>query len=334
MRPGPKNLITDVTGLTVGNAEDARVRTGVTVLLADRPAIAAVDIRGGAPGTRGTAALALDTLVDRADAVVLSGGSEFGLDAPGAVVAALAAQGRGFVYGGQRVPIVPGAILFDLLNGGDKDWGEAPPYRNLAREALGKVGSDFALGNTGAGYGATAGPLKGGLGSASVFDPVTGYTVGALAGVNPHGSTVVPGSDCFWAAPFSLDNELGNQAFPQHSIDQTTDLDAPSGDATNTIIAAVATDAVLTGPQAQRMAIMAQDGLARAVRPAHTPYDGDVVFALSTEKLALSEPAEAAVSRLGAMAADTLARAIARGVYEAEDMAPYPSYRSAHGARG
>ncbi len=331
MRPGPKNLITDVAGLRVGNADDGRVRTGVTVLLANRPAVAAVDIRGGAPGTRGTAALGLDTLVDRADSVVLSGGSEFGLDAPGAVLAALATQGRGFVYGGQHVPIVPGAILFDLLNGGDKDWGERPPYQDLAREALGQVGEKFALGNAGAGYGATAGPLKGGLGSASVFDQATGCTVGVLVGVNSHGGTVVPGSDCFWAAPYALENELGIQAFPQQPIDQTADLDSPSENASNTVIAVVATDATLTGAQAQRVAIMAQDGLARAVRPAHTPYDGDVVFALSTEKLDLSKPAEAAVSRLGAMAADTLARAIARGVYEAEDMAPFQSYRSVHG---
>ena len=328
VRPGDRNLITDVPGLRVGNAGDARVRTGVTVLLAEQPAVAAVDIRGGAPGTRGTAALGLDRLVDRVDAIVLSGGSEYGLDAPGAVLSRLSAMGRGFVYAGRRVPIVPGAVLFDLLNGGDKGWGDRPPYGALAGEALERAGADFALGNAGAGLGATAGRLKAGLGSASAIDPHSGHAIGALAAVNPHGSAVVPGTDCFWAAPFALDAELGDQPPFPAPLPDPADLGLATVEGTNTVLAIVATDAALSPPEAQRLAIMAQDGVARAIRPAHTPLDGDVVFAVSTGARPLSDPSPAALVRLGSLAADTLARAIARGVYEADDLGEMRCYRS------
>lgn len=334
VRTGTRNLITDIAGLAVGNAQDEKVRSGVTVLLADAPVIAAVDIRGGAPGTRGTAALGLDRLVDKIDALVFSGGSEFGLDAPGAVLSRLAQSGRGFLYGKQRIPIVPGAVLFDLLNGGNKDWGDSPPYGRLAAEALELAGLDFTLGNAGAGLGAKAGLLKGGLGSASCIDGSSGHTVAALVAANPRGSTVVPGADCFWAAPFALDDELGEQSLASLPINLAADLEMPIPAPANTVLAVVATDAALTGPQAQRLAIMAQDGIARAVRPAHTPFDGDVVFALSTERRPLANPPEAAVSRLGALAADTLARAIARAVYEAGGQGRFPAYRDVHGRKG
>ena len=195
IRKGPRNLITDVAGLRVGHAEDSGARTGVTVLLADEPVKAAADVRGGAPGTRDVLGLDSASLVDTVDAITLSGGSAFGLDAPSGVQAWLRAQGRGFEIapGAPRVPIVSGAILFDLSNGGNKEWGEYPPYRALGKLAAEKAAEDFALGNAGAGLGAIAGRYKGGIGSASsVRDD--GVTVGALVAVNSVGSPIIPGT--------------------------------------------------------------------------------------------------------------------------------------------
>lgn len=168
--PGPRNLITDVPGLKVGQAQDVRVRTGVTVILPDARAVAACDVRGGAPGTRETDALAPENLVDAVDAVVLSGGSVYGLGAADGVVAWLGARGRGYgmVAGVPKSPVAPAAILFDMANGGDKAWGEDPPHRALGKAAVAAADADFALGTAGAGFGAMAGGLKGGTGSASV----------------------------------------------------------------------------------------------------------------------------------------------------------------------
>ncbi|WP_308238068.1 P1 family peptidase [Phenylobacterium sp. J367] len=202
--PGARNLITDVPGLKVGQAEDVRVRTGVTVILPDERAVCAVDVRGGAPGTRETDALAPENLVDAVDAVVLSGGSSYGLAAADGVVAWLGARGRGYGLSPDPAvppsPVVPAAILFDMANGGDKAWGESPPHRALGRAAVAAAAEDFALGTAGAGYGAMAGALKGGVGSASIVSH-DGYTVGALAAVNSFGSAVAPGGRTFWAAP-------------------------------------------------------------------------------------------------------------------------------------
>ena len=207
--PGPRNLITDVPGLMVGNAHDAAVRTGATVLLGDAPFVAGVHVMGGAPGSRETDLLAADKTVSEVDALVLSGGSAFGLDAPSGVADALRAAGRGFAVGDQRVPIVPGAIIFDLLNGGDKDWPENP-YKRLGAEALAAVGADFALGSAGAGIGATTANLKGGLGSASMVLE-SGVTVGALVVVNALGAATVADGPHFWAAPFEIGGEFGGQ---------------------------------------------------------------------------------------------------------------------------
>ena len=332
LRPGPLNLITDVERIRVGNAEDARVRTGVTVVLPDGPCLAAVDVRGGAPGTRETDALDPTCLVDRVDAVVLSGGSAFGLEAGSAVVNWLAAQGRGFVVASAVVPIVPAAILFDLLNGGAKDWGEHPPYAALGRAAALAAGPRFALGNGGAGYGAKAGALKGGLGSASAL-AADGLQVGALAAVNAHGSTVMPGSSCFWAWALAREGEVGAQAPPA----QTPPLDKPEPPPAfpggHTTIAVIATNAALDKAEAQRVAIMAQDGFSRAIRPSHTPFDGDTVFVLATGRWRLPEPRAAALLRIGAAAADCTARAIMRGVYEAETLGDLVSYRALFGVR-
>lgn len=317
--PGPRNLITDVPGLRVGQAEDAAARSGVTVILPDAPAACAADVRGGAPGTRETDALAPENLVEAVDAVVLSGGSVYGLAAADGVVAWLGARGRGFglAEGTPKSPVVPGAILFDLANGGHKAWGEDPPYRDLGRAAVAAADLEFALGTAGCGYGAMAGSLKGGTGSASAVT-ADGYTVGAVVGVNSWGSVIAPGGRSFWAAPFELGGEFGGlgSAGLRAGPDEWGAAKRPA-EARNTTIACVATDAVLTVAQARRLAVMAQDGLARAIRPVHAPFDGDVVFALSTGLRPLAEPAPYVLARLGALAADCLARAVARGVFEA-----------------
>jgi L-aminopeptidase/D-esterase-like protein len=326
--PGPRNLITDVAGILVGNAEDSKIRTGVSVVLAQRPAVAAVDVRGGAPGTRETDALDPSSLVETVDAVVLSGGSAFGLEAASAAMTWLAARGRGFPVGTTRVPIVPAAILFDLLNGGDKDWGESPPYAALGRAACAAAGESFALGNAGAGYGAKAGTLKGGLGSVSAVT-ADGLQMGVLVAVNAHGETVMPGESCFWAWPFERQGELGGQRPPHRALPAESDPMpmAGPGIAGNTTIAVVATNAIVSRAEARRIAIMAQDGFARAIRPVHTPFDGDTVFVLATGAQALLGPRPFAVARLGAIAADCLARAVARGVYSAATLGDITGYR-------
>lgn len=325
-RPGPRNLITDVPGLAVGQAQDDRIRTGVTVILPDSPAVAAVEVRGGGPGTRETDLLEPHNLVDVVDAIVLSGGSSWGLGAGDGVAAWLGARDRGFrlatVPGVPVSPIVPGAILYDLANGGDKAWGEAPPYARLGREAVAAAGPDFALGTAGAGYGARAGTLKGGTGSASIVT-ADGYSVGAVAAVNSFGSVVGGDGLTFWAAPFEIDGEFGGRSPAGLSI-ALDDWGRAKSNPTpreNTTIACVATDAALTPAQAKRVAIMAQAGMAHAIRPIWAPSDGDVVFALSTGRRDLGPVPQLTISRIGALAADCLARAIARGVYEAT---PYP----------
>jgi L-aminopeptidase/D-esterase-like protein len=336
IKPGARNLITDVAGLRIGQAEDARVRTGVTVLLADEPANAVCDVRGGAPGTRDTEGLNAINLVGSVDAIALSGGSAFGNDACGGVAAFLLDQGRGFEIapGAPRVPIVPGAILFDLANGGDKAWGEEPPYRALGRRAAQHASRDFALGNAGAGFGATAGVYKGGLGSASaVIDD--GIAIGAIAAVNSVGSPLIPGSDVFWAFAFELNGEFGGRRLVPGAV---FDHDLPpdmkgARPRENTTIAIVATDAELSQVELQRMAVMAADGFARALRPVHTPFDGDIVFAVSTGRRGLSGIRPREIMRLGMVAADCLARAIARGVFEAESLGNTKSYRETFGGK-
>jgi len=324
-RPGPRNLITDVSGLMVGQAHDAAVRTGVSVILPDERAVCACDVRGGGPGTRETDALAPDTLVDAVDAVVLSGGSSYGLGAADGVAAWLGANGRGFglvdLPGVPRSPVVPAAILYDLANGGEKTWGIEPPYRRLGISAAEAAAADFELGTAGAGYGAMAGQLKGGVGSASIV--ADGITVGAIVAVNSFGSVVGGDARTFWAAPYEIDGEFGGLSPAGLSIapdDWGPSKLAPQPRA-NTTIAAIATDAALTPAQAKRIAVMAQSGLARAIRPVHAPFDGDVVFALSTARQPLPAPEPLALTRLGALAADCLARAVARAVYEAS---PWP----------
>ena len=316
MRPGPLNLVTDVPGLLVGNAQDARLNSGTTVLTSTRPFTAAVHVMGGAPGTRETDLLAPDKLVQEVDALVLSGGSAFGLDACSGVADSLRAAGRGFAVGDQRVPIVPGAILFDLLNGGDKTWARNP-YYDLGRAAFDAAARGFELGTAGAGYGAATGVLKGGLGSASCVLP-SGITVGALVAVNALGSVTVGDGPHFWAAPWEEGAEFGGLGpAPRHGPAEAPMPRKRMGEATT--IAIVATDAVLTQAQAQRMATAAHDGMARAIVPSHTPLDGDLVFAAATGARAMADPLTDSF-QLGHAAATCLARAIARAVYLARAM--------------
>lgn len=323
-RPGPRNLITDVPGLTVGNAEDRGVLTGTTVIIADEPATAACAVAGGGPGTRETDLLRADTMVEQVDAIVLSGGSAYGLAAADGVTAKLGAAGRGYglkdLPGVPKTPIVPAAILYDLANGGDKGWGETPPYRALGEEAYENRAVSFPLGNVGCGLGANAGAHAGGLGSASLRT-MDGISIGAIAGVNCFGSVFMPGTTSFWAWPYELDGEFGN-----HRPGRDYECDPEEwGDAKmnpqpgqNTTIACIATDVALTPAQAQRVAQMALAGFSRAIRPVFAPFDGDALFVLSTGKIALEAPEPIQLTRLGELAASTLARAIARGVYEAD----------------
>ncbi|MHA1127641.1 MAG: P1 family peptidase [Alphaproteobacteria bacterium] len=314
MKVGPRNLITDVAGLRVGNAQDDALKSGCTVLVGDAPFTAAVHVMGGAPGTRETDLLAPDRLVQQVDALVLSGGSGFGLDSSSGVADGLRRMGRGFVIGAARVPIVPGAILFDLLNGGDKNWTENP-YKPLGEAALKNATVEFPLGTVGAGTGATTRELKGGLGSASVVLD-NGITVGALVAVNAIGSVIQQEQKHFWAAPFEVDGEFGGNG-PATNVDPFQNLkpyeNLTSG--TNTTIAIIATDADLTQAEATRVAIAAHDGMARAIVPSHTPYDGDLVFVAATGKRPLTDKND--ILQLGHAAANCLTRAIARGVFEA-----------------
>ncbi|MCO4847495.1 MAG: P1 family peptidase [Yoonia sp.] len=300
-----RNLITDVPGILVGNAHDAHVKTGTTVLTAAQPFTCGVHVMGGAPGSRETDLLAPDKLVEQVDALVLSGGSALGLDAASGAANALRAAGRGFAVGDQSVPIVPSAILFDLMNGGDKDWLENP-YAALGAQALASASDSFDIGTAGAGFGATTATLKGGLGSASMTLP-DGTIIGALVAVNAVGSVTVGDGPHFWAAPFEHGSEFGNLG---PSPTYPAGRPATKGHGRNTTIGIIATDARLTQAQCTRLATAAHDGIGRAVVPAHTPVDGDLIFALSTGDAHCDD-----LLYLGHAAAVCMARAIARGVY-------------------
>jgi L-aminopeptidase/D-esterase-like protein len=310
-----RNLITDIPGLRVGHAGDARLGSGTTAVIFDAAVVASVDVRGGGPGTRETALLDPAQTVEGIDAIVLSGGSAYGLDAASGVQAWLREQGRGFKIRDAVVPIVPAAIMFDLLNGGDKNWGRYPPYRELGYEAASTAGADFALGSAGAGLGATTATLKGGVGSASAMTR-DGITVGALVVVNAVGTTTIGDGPHFWAAAFEQNGECGGRGAPAQMTPADLAIRAKGGPQENTTIAVIATDAKLNKAQCNRLAVMAQDGLARAIYPVHTPLDGDVVFAAATGAKPLADPFYG-LAELGMVGANVMARAVARGVYEA-----------------
>lgn len=320
MKTGAKNLITDVSGLRVGHAQDDQLKSGTSVILCDTPSVAAVQVLGGGPGTRETDLLEPHNTVEQIHAICLSGGSAFGLDAAGGVQSFLRGQSIGFEVGEHNIPIVPSAILFDLINGGDKDWGLHSPYRELGYQAAINANEDFAIGAVGAGLGALTANKRGGLGSASsVLQNES--TIGAMVAVNPMGSVNIGDTKHFWAAPFELDNEFGGLGYPHPMPDGATDLqikfrEMQRGGA-NTTIAVIATDAELTKAEAKRLAISAHDGFARAIWPCHTSYDGDLIFALSTGRTGRKPTADEYID-LCAAASSTMARAIARGVYSAE----------------
>ena len=313
-----KNLLTDISGVRVGHADDAALASGVTAIIFDAPAVASIDVRGGGPGTREESVLHLEGTVDAIDAITLSGGSALGLDAAGGVQAWLAEQGRGLRIRDAVIPIVPGAICFDLLNGGNKAWGRFPPYRDLGYAAARAAGADFALGSVGAGLGATTANFKGGLGSASARTE-GGIAVAALAVVNAVGSVTVGDGPWFWAAPFETGNEFGGRGLPPSFTPDMLKARLKGGPeakaAENTTLVVVVTDAVLTKPQARRLAMIAQTGMARAIYPVHAPLDGDVVFAAATGRKPI-DPLFG-LTELGMVAANTVSRAIARGVHAA-----------------
>lgn len=318
-KAGAKNLITDVAGLRVGNAGDDLLKSGTTVVLCDDPAVAAVQVLGGAPGTRETDLLEPHNTVEKVHAITLSGGSAFGLDAASGVQAYLRENSIGFEVADHKIPIVPSAILFDLINGGNKDWGTYPPYREMGFEAASNASVDFKIGSVGAGLGAITANVRGGLGStSSVTD--AGFTMGALVAVNPMGVVTIGDTKHFWAAPFEINGEFGGLGYPHPLPDNANDLkikfrDMQRGGA-NTTIAVIATDAILTKAQAKRLAISAHAGFARAIWPSHNIYDGDLAFTLATGKSG-KEPTADEFIDLCAAATSTMARAIARGVYTA-----------------
>lgn len=301
-KPGPKNCFTDVGGLRVGQAHDSAIVTGTTVIVPDAPAAMAVDVRGGGPGTRETEALNPDCLVEHVHALVLSGGSVFGLKAADRIVERLSADGVGFLFGPRPVPVVPSAILFDLKNGGDKSWSESP-YARLADAAYDALGDDVVNGAAGAGYGARSGARRGGLGTASL-ETADGLVVSALVAVNSFGSVT--------GRAGGADLPPGDIRFPKAGL---------VGE--NTTLAAVATNLMLDKAGCRRLAVMAQDGLARSIHPLHTPFDGDTVFAMATGERPVDEPQKAGLLALaGAMASDALVAAVGKAVAAANTPDP------------
>lgn len=330
LRPGPKNLITDIAGLKVGHATDETAMTGATTVLCGADWSAGVDVRGGGPGVRESEALAPENLVGRVHAIVLSGGSVFGLAAADGVAAALSVRGIGLHLrpDSPAIPIVPAAVLHDLGNAGDKRWGSTPPYRELGIRALESARADFAQGAVGAGRGAMAGLVKGGLGSASL-DLGDGLMVGALLAVNPVGSVYMPDEKTYWAWAFELEREFGGASPPGMGMDLSDPAPNSSRLAAigrlqsgaNTTLGVIACTADLSTAECKRVAMMAHDGIARAVRPAHTPFDGDTLFAVASAATALPEaPLRAGhLARIGSAAADCVSRAIVRAVYAARE---------------
>jgi L-aminopeptidase/D-esterase-like protein len=295
------DCFSDVPGLAIGHAHDTLINTGVTVIVPAQPMVMAVDVRGGGPGTRETDALDPSTLVERVHGLALAGGSVYGLAAADELVLLLAAAGQGLDIGPglPRIPVVPAAILFDLANGGDKAWGAEPPYRHLTRAAYAALGSGDTSGRLGAGYGARAGSRPGGIGSVSATLS-SGYRIGALVAVNSFGE-VYAGAPPEGAVPMPKRRATGPLA--------------DSAGSRNTSIGAIATDAPLTRAQARRVAMMAQDGLARCIRPIHCPFDGDSLFVICTATDTGAGSDATAITEIGTIAADLVARAVRRAVF-------------------
>ena len=332
--PGYKNLITDVTGVQVGHAENLEIGTGVTVITSDKPFSAAVDVRGGGPGTRETDMLSLENSIGRADAIVLSGGSAYGLDACAEIQDLLRQDQKGYKLGNAIIPLVPGAVIFDL-NINEKphvnEVGKRSPWRILANKAYNSLSKQLQQGSYGAGCGATTATLKGGQGSSSWQQKLSDgkeYTVGALVINNAVGNPLLNEGPHFLSGFLEYKNEFGGYGASFESYDhilRAKRIPSSLGQsntfndiASNTVIGIVATDAPVTRAHLKRMAIMAHDGIAKSVSPAHTPMDGDTIFAISTNDLSNKEVLQNTdILALGARASDCLARACNRAVFEA-----------------
>ncbi|MEO1649773.1 MAG: P1 family peptidase [Pseudomonadota bacterium] len=336
------NDLTDIDGVTVGHAHDTSAVTGATCVVIERPNVAAVVVGGGAPGSREHAILAADTVNDGVDAVMLSGGSAFGLDAAGGAMAELASRGLGVAVGDTHVPIVPQAIIFDLLNGGTKPVTEAPMYWYLGRDACrAAAGGPIAFGSCGGGYGATTANLKGGVGSASVR-MASGVRVAALSIVNAIGSATVGDTPYFWAAPVERNGEFGGHGWPADVTVNDAPLMIKGGGAgsvdgdeppPSTTVSVIVTNAHVTKAECQRFATMALGGLANAIRPALAPMDGDTIFFIARPEIAIG--GFAGGTSVGQAACDCLSRAIARAVFNATTpSSPYsgpPAYQDKFG---
>lgn len=314
--------ITDVPGIRVGHWTDRRAVTGCTVVLPDAPCVAGVDVRGAAPGTRETELLRPGNLVQHVHAVVLAGGSAYGLDAATGVVQYLRERNIGFPFGRGVVPIVPAAIVFDLGIGRPDRW----PTAEAGYKAAAAARRATPQGNVGAGYGCTVGKalgpdraMKGGLGTASESS-VHGLVCGALAVVNASGDVTDPDTGTLLAGPRRDDSTI------RPTIDALREglVWQPELPGQNTVLAVVAVNAALTKEQANRVALVAHDGLARAVRPAHTQGDGDIVFVLATGEREIDARDYRIVEALSTRAVE---RAIVRGVLEAESLSGMPSAR-------
>lgn len=314
----------NISGIAIGHAHDAAMATGVSVVIADPPAVCAVDVRGGAPGTRETDAISGRGLIEAVHAVVLSGGSAFGLSAASGVQAMLAAAGRGFPVANVRVPIVPQAILFDLMVGERALVTDPMRYEKLGREAVRCAqAAPPAMGSVGAGFGATTANLRGGLGWAC--QSIEGFKIAAMVAVNAVGQVTVGDTAHFHAAMFERDGECGAlgpapmSAAPSVSNAQIKGAARQTGSSAfeNTTIGVVMTTATLDQRGCQRLAAMAHTGLARAIYPVHTPLDGDTIFALATA--ADEPPVDAtALTKLGSAGADCMARAVSLAIYHAD----------------
>jgi len=325
-------MTTTLAGVRIGHGDDERLVSGVTAILFDRPAVAAHAVLGGAAATRDTDCLSPDATVPAIDAIVLSGGSGFGLDAASGVQAYLREHDRGFPVGAMHVPIVPSAVLFDLTNGGDKKWGRYPPYRDLGYAAAQSADASFELGSVGAGLGAGTVTLKGGFGAAETTT-ASGHTVFAVAAVNALGSAVIGPGPHFWAAPYERDTEFGGLGLPPRFTADDVRPAWKGAPAPATTIAAVVTDATLDKARARRLAVAAHDGLARSLRVAHAALDGDTVFLAATGANPAAIDAHT-LTELGVAAADSLARAVATAVYEARRPATWngpPAWRDLFG---
>ena len=335
--PGPKNLITDVVGIQVGHAQDKKIGTGVTVITGNNPFSASVDVRGGGPGTRETDMLSLENSIGRADAIVLSGGSAYGLDACSEIQDLLREDQKGYQLGKAIIPLVPGAVIFDL-NINDNPHvnvlGKKSPWRILANKAYKSVKNDLLLGSYGAGCGATTATLKGGQGSSSWIQKFSNgkeYTVGAIVINNAVGNPLLNNGPSFLSGHLELENEFGGHGLSNARYDNILRAKRipPSLGKTktfnnissNTVIGVIATDAPLTRANLKRLAIMAHDGIARSLNPAHTPMDGDTIFSISTNQDHQDQVLENVdILALGARASDCVARACNRAVYEAKSV--------------